>query len=156
MRDRIQALLESGADDQLIELAHTLQGAPLTDWETRIIREVCQPVSGVDWFLVDDTESRPSLRAHIIASALRRFAGQPDTAPPAAWLARHAVRELLRGSFYLQEGTATLMRQHLPLTERYGIDMVSEDRADWQRTSADHRAALQSLTAAWLADRLSG
>lgn len=153
MRDRIQALLESGAAEQIVELGHTLRGEALAPWEVRIIREICQPGDGIEHFLVDDEDARPHLRVQIVAAALRRFAEHNDTSPPAAWLARHAAREALRDDF-LHEGTATLMRQHLPHTERYAVDMISEDRADWQRASDDHRAALVRLTAAWFADRL--
>ncbi|MFT4979917.1 MAG: hypothetical protein ACI8S6_005829 [Myxococcota bacterium] len=155
MRDRIQALLEADAAEQLIELAHTLRGVPLEPRSAALIRAICTPVEGIDWLLVSSEGDPPRLRAALVAAWLHRWATDPQTDPVAAWLARHAAAEVT-AHHALHEGTAALLRQHLPDSlHRRAVDFVSEDRADWQRATPEHRVTLRRISADWLLAQLS-
>lgn len=140
------------------------------------MRAVCATASGegVGWALVSSGPEPSWHRALLVSEGLARWADTVHaTQPVSAWLARQAVQELAAHlppaaareqpavragravAHGLLAGTAELLRLHLPSAEaRCTIDLVGEDRADWQRSTPDHRAALLCLTAAWIAVRL--
>lgn len=157
MRERARALLEAGAGEQLIELARTLREHPLPDELIVLLRECSVQVWGIDWFLVDTDNKHGPLRARLVSEWLLRDIAHENADPITAWLARHAARELARPPHMLRQGTATLLRQHIALSsDRLRVDLASEDRVDWQRATPEHRGALLSLTAEWLAGLFSG
>lgn len=156
MRERARALLEAGAGEQLIELVRTLRVSPLPEDLVFLLRECSERVWGIDWFLVDTDREYGPLRARLVSGWLLRSVAHEGADPITAWLARHAAPELDSPPHLLQKGTATLLRQHLALnSERLRIDLASEDRVDWQRATPEHRAALLSLTAEWIAALVS-
>ncbi|MEL6349908.1 MAG: hypothetical protein AAFV53_42795 [Myxococcota bacterium] len=169
MKDQLRALLSSGAATQLFELAASLRGAPLPPPAHLLIPAACPPVDGVDWFLVSDGPQQVWLRAALVSDWLIRWARtQPDLT---RWLVHHAIGELRADldhrqirlvdhpglNHRLMKGTARLLRLHIPDAEqRRYVDLVSEDRADWQRASPEHRRAVMDLTIDWIVHRVAG
>ena len=181
---QVLLLIEAGAATQVLELAAALRGSPLPAPAPALVAAACTAGGsdgtpggsggGVSWELVSGAPEPTWRRALLVSDWLTRWAARRRAhSPVSAWLAEHAVRELAADvppeairerpavragravAHGLLAGTAELLRHHLAAPEeRCCIDLVSEDRADWQRSTPAHRAALQALTADWIVARL--